>query len=178
MGYSYWRGVLDYCVVGDMKITDEQYIELVKLNFSYDPESGIVFKKYKNNEPLGIGKSGYNSTTIKRQSMYGHRIAWILFYGVIPKMEVDHINGIPTDDRICNLRLCTHSQNLANQKLSTKNTSGYKGASFNNRIKKWTAYICVNGKTKYIGLFPTAIQAHEAWKAKAKEVFGEFFREA
>ena len=40
--------------------------------------------------------------------------AW---YGEIPSgMEVDHMNRKRDDDRICNLRLVTHSQNQKNRK--------------------------------------------------------------
>ena len=39
------------------------------------------------------------------------------FYGKIPAgMEVDHMNRMRDDDRLCNLRLVTHSQNSKNRK--------------------------------------------------------------
>ena len=90
--------------------------------------------------------------------------------------NVDHINGNTLDNRKDNLRICTHKQNLRNQKLSSANTSGYKGVSWNKRDKIWHAYIKVDQKRIHLGLFKNKINAAVAYNAAAEAYFGEFAR--
>lgn len=90
--------------------------------------------------------------------------------------DVDHINGDTLDNRISNLRVCTRSQNLFNSKLNNRNSSGFKGVSYNKKCKKWTAYITVNYKTVYLGLFTTPEEAYKARCEKQKELHRDFAR--
>jgi len=61
------------------------------------------------------------------------------------KKEVDHINRIPTDNRVENLRWTTKLENQQNKSLRYNNTSGHKG------IKKhgdgWQYKKTINKKT-------------------------------
>jgi hypothetical protein len=61
-----------------------------------------------------------------------------------------------------------------NTKLSSKNTSNYKGVSFHKQSKKWTAYIKINGKKIYLGIFDRIEDAVKARVKKAKELFGKY----
>ena len=93
--------------------------------------------------------------------------------------SVDHVNGNPLDNRKENLRVCTMSQNLANQKLRKDSTSGFKGVSKNqSKTNPWRAYINRKDgkKTKqyHLGLFKTPEEAARAYNEKAKELFGDF----
>jgi len=91
-------------------------------------------------------------------------------------VEVDHRVGDGLDNRRANLRLCTHSQNLCNAKVNAGNKSGFRGVSFDAAKRKWYASIRVNGKTKAIGKFNTALEAASAWNMAALETHGEFAR--
>lgn len=93
----------------------------------------------------------------------------------------DHIDGNGLNNMRVNLRACTRSQNLANQKDrpgygNTVAHSKFKGVSLHKRrkIKKWTAQIGINGKQHHLGIFENEEDASEAYAAAAKKYYGEF----
>lgn len=90
-------------------------------------------------------------------------------------MQVDHINGDGFDNRKANLRICTRSENLYNQK-KYKGQSSYKGVSWFKPTKKWRANI--NFKKKYIllGYFNTELAAAMVYDMAAVDLHGEFAR--
>ena len=59
----------------------------------------------------------YNEKLEKRINYSQHRFVFEVFKGVIPTcLEVDHINNIRTDNRVKNLQLFTHKQNIEKSK--------------------------------------------------------------
>ena len=88
--------------------------------------------------------------------------------------ERDHINHNGLDNRRSNLRVCTRSQNAQNRKLYGRNTSGYKGVSWDRPMKRWRASIKLNGNTRHIGYYFCIVKAAKAYDEKARELFGEF----
>ena len=87
--------------------------------------------------------------------------------------EVDHINGDGLDNRKCNLRLCTRSQNGANRH---KVRGNFKGVCWYSRCNKWGASICHDRKRYHLGYFDKELEAAKAYDDKAIELFGEFAR--
>lgn len=78
--------------------------------------------------------------------------------------EVDHINGKPNDNRMFNLRITNHMNNMKNEKIYKNNTSGHKGVYYSTYEQKWKATIDCDKKTYSLGSFDTkndAIQARE-----------------
>ena len=63
-----------------------------------------------------------------------------------------------------------------NLKISSDNTTGFKGVSYHKQRKKFVSNIGFNGKLKHLGYYATAEQAHQAYVAAAKELHGEFAR--
>jgi hypothetical protein len=90
------------------------------------------------------------------------------------KIEIDHINHNTLDNQKCNLRKCTHQENIFNQRINKNNTSGYRGVSWNKYHKKWDANIKLNYKKIYLGHFKNKEDAKEKYNQKAIELFGEF----
>ena len=92
------------------------------------------------------------------------------------RIQIDHRDGNSKNNRLSNLRLSTHSENAANRRRYRNNASGFKGVSLEARTGKWMAKITKDGRTYFLGRFPTAEEAHAAYAAKARELFGEFAR--
>lgn len=89
-------------------------------------------------------------------------------------MDVDHITGNRLDNRKCNLRLATRSQNLQNSRKRTGCSSIFKGVHWMKDNLKWRAKIKVNGKTLSLGCYSDEKQAAKAYNEAAKLYFGDF----
>lgn len=99
-------------------------------------------------------------------------------YGYDSEFIIDYINGIRTDNRICNLREATSQENVRNKsRLSSKNTSGFTGVHYNKSRKKWLATIKRFGVVTHLGAFDTIEEAVEVREAAAREMFGEFYKD-
>ena len=147
--------------------------ELLKI-FKYDPETGTIVLLNNPDKSLGWKSNGYIKITLKTNKYYAHRLAWELYYNKKPEHQVDHINGIRDDNRICNLRNADFFKNGQNRGKIANNTSGYKGVFKNNKTGYWTSQIGYNGKYKYLGFFYTKEEAYAAYCKAAKELHGEF----
>lgn len=99
-----------------------------------------------------IRNDGYWRIGINGKAHTAHRTIFLYHHGFLPQ-NIDHINGIKTDNRIENLRAATNSQNQCNAKINTKNKSGIKGVCWNKKAKKWVVYLYINGKYKDFGKY-------------------------
>jgi hypothetical protein len=90
---------------------------------------------------------------------------------------VDHRNGNRLDNRKQNLRVCGLGDNNRNLGISRRNTSGYKGVSFNKQRSKYRAYIHLSdGHQKHLGFFDTPEDAAREYEKAAKQYFGDYCR--
>lgn len=155
-------------------------IEVVKSLYSYDPETGIFRLTIgRGGYPAGkiagtLGNTGYLIISVDGARHPAHRLAWLLVHGFWPPAYIDHINRNRADNRICNLRLATQSQNNVNSCLRLDNATGHKGVMFDVRRKKYRAYIVVDSKQKHLGRFQEFDVACAAYDRAAVELFGEF----
>ena len=149
----------------------------------YCPDSGLFYRvRSSSRSPAGSVTgttygNGYIRISIDCTEYLAHRLAWFITYGVWPEY-VDHINGDKTDNRLCNLREATNTQNCGNMRLRRDNVSGFKGVSYRKRGGRYMARIVIDRKTIYLGTFLTAQEAHAAYLMAAKEHFKEFARAA
>lgn len=161
-------------------LTPEQLREYT----NYNPDTGIFTWKKKTGCKSVVGaeigtahSGGYRSATIMKHYVFMHRAAWAYVHGEWPKGHIDHIDGNPKNNRIANLRVATSQTNQRNRKISKSNKSGFKGVH-QVASGKWVAMICVDYKSRSLGHFNTAEEAHARYMEEARKLYGEFARAA
>jgi hypothetical protein len=153
--------------------------------FNYDPSTGVLTWKVSPSTNVQIGdvagnihssQEGYTCWMICvfGKKYKAHRVIWCLVTGEWPTSLIDHRNCLATDNRWENLRIATDAQNSQNSRRPATNTSGFKGACFNKRNKKWFAQIKKDKKRHFLGFYETPEDAHEAYCLAADLLFGEY----
>lgn len=104
----------------------------------------------------------------KATSFRAHRLVMKAFHGD-SELIIDHINGQRNDNRLSNLRYCTHRENSHFSFEKIKGSSKYIGVSFVNSGNLWRASIRIKSKPYTIGLFKTEIEAHNAYQKALKD---------
>jgi hypothetical protein len=143
-------------------ITLDELKELVE----YDSNTGLFTRKKRTSNRIKEGQTivskdakGYICFRLKNKMHKAHRLAWFYVHGKFPNGEIDHINGVVYDNRICNLRDVTKSVNQQNR----KSVRGYSKDG-----NRWKAQIRADGKWRHLGCFETENEAHDAYlKAKS-----------
>ena len=91
---------------------------------------------------------------------------------------VDHIDGDKLNNRKRNLRICTKSQNSQNRHTTPYNKCGKVGVTYRKNKNKYEAYIMVDGKNKYLGIFDDVDDAINARIDAERKYYGEFAESA
>jgi hypothetical protein len=122
------------------------------------------------------GSRWYAKRTIcegnQRLSTPMHRV----ILGTPKGFDSDHVNGDGLDNRRCNLRVATRSQNQANSQKRTGTSSKFKGVSWDSTWKRWVARLQVKGKMIRIGRFASEESAAMAYNDTARKYFGPYAR--
>ena len=146
------------------------YREALEL-FRYNYETGVLYWRWRVNpsvpKTLEAGtqrnSDGYLYVKVHGRSYPVHRVVMLMCFGHIPEnAEIDHINHVRNDNRLVNLRFVTRRENMRNQALSGKSTTGVTGVHFSKARKKYVAQIKVDQKIIYLGIFETLEGAAEA----------------
>jgi hypothetical protein len=148
-------------------MTREEKCELaIERGFTYNSEIGNIYNRFGKISKIKHPR-GYIDILItinkKTYHLLAHHFAWYCVYGNCDTEEIDHINGVRNDNRICNLRSVTRQQNQWNR-------NDIKGYWFRKDRQKYRAHITFNGKTKFIGHFDTEQEAKQAY-LNAKEKY-------
>jgi hypothetical protein len=147
----------------------------------YDAETGVFMWISHQRRPDLIGTiagspqgQGYLLINVDNHKYKAHRLAWLYVYGEWPSFHIDHRNRIKSDNWIDNLRQATKAQNEMNKGLRANNSSGVTGVYWSIAAQKWQAYIRVNGRAKYLGIFDQKDGAIAARRTAELTHFGEF----
>ena len=119
------------------------------------------------------GSKRYVYIKIDRQAIKRSHLVFLFGFGRWPENQVDHINGNSVDDRFCNLRDATATQNAWNHKRRSKRSDLPMGVR---RLQsgRFHARIACNKQTFVFGPFSTATEAHVTYLMKRKEFFGDY----
>lgn len=114
---------------------------------------------------------GHLQGRIRDVGYLAHRVIWKMMTGADP-IGVDHINGVPNDNRWANLREANQFENGRNYGRGKHNTSGTTGVSFSKEMRRWHAYIQdANSKRVDLGYFHALDDAVKA-RREAEKRFG------
>ena len=154
----------------------------------YDPETGVFRWKLtlSNRAPAGriagtlhrTTRGAYIAIAVYGTSYLAHRLAYLYVRGMWPPYLIDHRNRIGTDNAWSNLRSATRAQNAANGRPHRDLKSGLKGAYAytNTQSARWYSRIRTHGRSRFLGTYATAQDAHDAYARAAREYFGAFAR--
>lgn len=155
-------------------ITQKELLEL----FDYREDGELIWKVSRQRIKIGkvagnTNNKGYKFIMVNYKNYLIHRLIFLYHHGYLPEF-VDHIDGDKLNNRIENLRECTRSQNMYNQKKTKTNTSGVKGVSWYKNRGKWKSQCRVNGKVHYLGMYDDLSDAEKAVKEFREKQHGEF----
>jgi len=156
----------------------------VRRMFFYHAETGLILRcVYQMGRHVGeeagtqvtdADGMEYRSVSVFNTPFRSHRIAWLLYYGNWPSLQIDHRDGDGLNNRITNLREVTNRENGMNSKMSSRNSSGVVGVRWHPAAKKWNARIKVSSVEIYLGIFESFEDAVAARKqAESKYGFSE-----
>jgi len=150
--------------------------EELKRLLHYEPATGQFtwLVRLSNRAPVGKRAGspdtrGYLQIGIAGKDYKLHRLAWLYMTGELPSMDIDHINGIPGDNRWSNLRHVTHAVNGQNSRAARSNNStGFLGVIPYG--KRFRAAITLDGWPRHLGYFDDPASAHQAYVAAKRQI--------
>jgi hypothetical protein len=144
-------------------IKQEIPINKENLNELFLYDNGKLIWKKSAIEAGGFNSIGYRTISFNKKRYLVHRFIYILHYGCIDGLFIDHIDGNTKNNKIENLRAVTHQENHFNHTRA-------KGYSYNKKLGKYSAQIHKDGIKNHLGYFDTPDEAKNAYK-KAKEFY-------
>lgn len=160
-----------------MKVITQERLKQV---ISYDRETGLFVSLtsrgcVKAGCVLGRDNGqGYIKLSVDKREYFAHRLAYLYVHGFLPEF-VDHINGVRSDNRICNLRPADKFINARNAARKPWSLSRFRGVNKNK--KSWYASIRVNGERYlHLGHYANEVEAAYVYDMASLEHHGEHGR--
>lgn len=142
----------------------------------YQPLTGnFIRRRAKGGHRAGtivgfLSNDGYVRINIraKGQIFFAHRLAWLFAHGEWPGGQIDHINGVKTDNRLANLRVVSNRGNQQNQQRHRDGE--FVGVRFRIGAGNWQATIRDQGVRFHLGTFQTAAEAALTYQLALKDL--------
>lgn len=171
--YQRYGAVLDKTIYDKNLIKDcGSYCEVTILG-KYGEKKGVALVDASDKESISKYKWCYNHGYAVYQKHRAKKASRITMHGLImgkkKGYEIDHINRNKMDNRRCNLRFATRSENTINKE--------FVGVSFYTRVGKWAVQIRKNGKRYWGGYFTDKKEALEQRTKMEKLLYPSFFIE-
>lgn len=132
----------------------------IKYEVLIDCEDYLIAREYTwNKNPLSdYVQSMTRAGRVNTKHVYLHRVLLGLDD---PSKQVDHINGNKLDNRRCNLRICSLSQNHHNKEIHRNGTVGISKTRYG-----WAAQMMINHVPyrKEFKMFDDAVNQYRAWE--------------
>ena len=154
-----------------MLLTHARLLEVLH----YDPETGVFrWRTTLSNRARRGAEAGsaakYRRITVDGEIYRAARLAWFYVHAAWPVGDVDHINGVKTDDRLRNLRDVSRRVNNENQRVAKRSSgTGLLGASLCQCTGRYVARITTEGRSRNLGRFDTPEEAHAAYIAAKRK---------
>lgn len=152
-------------------------ISLFEKIFEY--RDGVLFWRGKSKIAGSRLPSGHIVVCLRGFRTPAHHVVWAMHNRCWPPKNkvLDHINCVPDDNRIENLRIATRAQNVYNKRSPKPNPTGFRGVIYEpERSRPYAAKARHGGKLVRIGGFMTAAEAKVAYDEFVRRVRGSFAR--
>lgn len=152
----------------------------LKQLLDYDPSTGefrwvVTRGRVKAGQIAGATDAhGYCVIRVDGVLYKAHRLAWLYARGRWPSGLLDHINRVPGDNRLINLREATQSENMHN--ASRKSKSGVPGVRWRAERDRWVAQIRVGYRNHVIGSFLSKDEAVAARRRAEQAMVSSIYK--
>jgi hypothetical protein len=160
LGIEIWKTIPEY--ENEYQVSNLGNVKSLNYRMTGKPKNLILSPNSMGRLNVNLSKEG-----IKKNYQI-HCLVAISFLNHKPngyKIVVDHIDNNPINNHLYNLQLITQRENSSKDK---NNPNKYTGVFKSNKGFKSVIYL--NGKSKYLGTFRTAKEAHKAYKNQLSKI--------
>lgn len=122
----------------------------------------------------GTAQKGYIRIGLASKGYQAHRLAYLYMTGAWPNAQIDHVNGVRSDNRWQNLREATHSENQCNVSAQANNAVGFKGVRKSTTGPNYQISVRKNHVVHEVCGFQTAEIANEFAVLMRETLHGKF----
>jgi len=148
-----------------LEAINDDWVEIPNTSSMYriNTESVIINSDGNTVKQFDSG-NGYKKVRICGKIHFVHRLMGYAFLGLTDNMVIDHINGVRSDNRIGNLRVCTHRENCSFDNVKRNKKSKTVGVHFDADKNRWMAQITINNNRYSLGSHRSEQAAGDAYK--------------